>query len=53
VQANEFLDYLVYNRGSRDDFDNMAKVTGDQGWSYVASARHPRLRPDFATDGTP
>ncbi|KAF8876867.1 aryl-alcohol-oxidase from pleurotus Eryingii [Infundibulicybe gibba] len=26
--------YLVYTRGSSDDFDRYAKVTGDSGWSW-------------------
>ncbi|KAG6864689.1 hypothetical protein C0993_008650 [Termitomyces sp. T159_Od127] len=26
--------WLVYTRGSREDFDRYAKVTGDQGWSW-------------------
>ncbi|KAG6871962.1 hypothetical protein C0995_014473 [Termitomyces sp. Mi166 len=27
-------DWLVYTRGSSDDFDRYATVTGDQGWSW-------------------
>lgn len=27
-------DTLAYNRGSRDDWDRYAKVTGDDGWSW-------------------
>lgn len=29
-----FTDYLIYTRGSQDDFDRYAKVSGDQGWSW-------------------
>lgn len=27
-------DTLAYNRGSRDDWDRYANVTGDYGWSW-------------------
>ena len=27
-------DTLAYNRGSRDDWDRFARVTGDSGWSW-------------------
>ena len=29
-------DYVVYNKGSSDDFDRWANVTGDPGWSWNA-----------------
>jgi choline dehydrogenase-like flavoprotein len=29
-------DFMVYNAGSKDDFDNIAKVSGDDGWSWDA-----------------
>jgi choline dehydrogenase-like flavoprotein len=25
---------MAYNSGSKDDFDHIAKVTGDNGWSW-------------------
>jgi choline dehydrogenase len=25
---------MVYTRGSKEDFDRWAKVTGDDGWSW-------------------
>ncbi|KAF8888871.1 hypothetical protein BD779DRAFT_1672179 [Infundibulicybe gibba] len=28
------INYLVYTRGSSEDYDRYAKVTGDQGWSW-------------------
>lgn len=28
------LDGQIYSRGSADDFNNWAKVTGDAGWSW-------------------
>ncbi|KAI0055436.1 aryl-alcohol oxidase-like protein [Artomyces pyxidatus] len=28
------INFLVYTRGSRDDFDRFARVTGDSGWSW-------------------
>lgn len=27
-------DFMVYTRGSKEDFDRWAKVTGDNGWSW-------------------
>lgn len=27
-------DYMVYTRGSSEDFDRYAAVTGDSGWSW-------------------
>jgi choline dehydrogenase-like flavoprotein len=32
----DLLDFMVYNAGSKDDFDNIAKVSGDSGWSWNA-----------------
>ncbi|THH11293.1 hypothetical protein EW146_g8096 [Bondarzewia mesenterica] len=28
------INFMVYNRGSKDDFDRWANVTGDSGWSW-------------------
>ncbi|KAF7343506.1 Pyranose dehydrogenase 1 [Mycena sanguinolenta] len=28
------VNYLIYTRGARDDFDRFARVTGDEGWSW-------------------
>ncbi|KAJ7680727.1 aryl-alcohol oxidase [Mycena polygramma] len=28
------VNYMVYTRGSKDDFDRWATVTGDEGWSW-------------------
>ena len=25
---------MVFNRGSKDDYDRIANVTGDSGWSW-------------------
>lgn len=30
------MNYLVYTRGSAEDFDRYAKVSGDSGWSWNA-----------------
>ena len=30
------IDYMVYNRGGKDDYDRWANYTGDQGWSWDA-----------------
>lgn len=27
---------MIYTRGSKDDFDNYAALTGDEGWSWNA-----------------
>ncbi|KAG6833033.1 hypothetical protein H0H87_012044 [Tephrocybe sp. NHM501043] len=29
-----FQDYLMYTRGSAEDYDEYAKITGDSGWSW-------------------
>lgn len=29
-----YLDYMLVTRGSSDDWDRYAKVTGDDGWSW-------------------
>ncbi|KAJ7346320.1 alcohol oxidase [Mycena albidolilacea] len=28
------VNYMIYTRGARDDFDRFARVTGDKGWSW-------------------
>ncbi|KAJ7151935.1 alcohol oxidase [Mycena filopes] len=28
------VNYMVYSRGSKEDFDRFAQVTGDEGWSW-------------------
>ncbi|KAJ7495821.1 aryl-alcohol-oxidase from pleurotus Eryingii [Mycena galericulata] len=28
------VNYMVYTRGSKEDYDRFAKVTGDEGWSW-------------------
>jgi choline dehydrogenase-like flavoprotein len=28
------LEFLAWTRGSADDFDNWASITGDEGWSW-------------------
>ena len=28
------VDYMAYTRGSKDDLDRWARVTGDDGWSW-------------------
>lgn len=30
----------IYNRGSRHDYDTIAKLTGDDSWSYQNVLRH-------------
>jgi choline dehydrogenase-like flavoprotein len=28
------VNFMIYTRGSKDDFDRFARVTGDQGWGW-------------------
>ncbi|KAJ7249687.1 aryl-alcohol-oxidase from pleurotus Eryingii [Mycena rebaudengoi] len=28
------VNYMIYTRGSKEDFDRMARASGDQGWSW-------------------
>ena len=30
------IDYMALNKGSKDDWDRWANVTGDSGWSWDA-----------------
>lgn len=32
--GTSFLNFMIYLRGSPQDFDNWANITGDQSWSY-------------------
>lgn len=34
LSAENVSDYMVYTRGSTEDFDRYAAVTGDSGWSW-------------------
>ena len=36
-------DYMVYNTGSRDDWDYISRITGDPAWSWDAMAHHRDL----------
>ncbi|KAK0229986.1 aryl-alcohol oxidase-like protein [Armillaria nabsnona] len=36
------VNYLVFNRGGIDDFDRIANISGDQGWSW--NALEPYMR---------
>ena len=29
-------DYMFYTRGSSDEFDRLARISGDEGWSWNA-----------------
>lgn len=33
-----FLDYMTYTRGSSQDYDRYASVSGDQGWGWIKMA---------------
>jgi hypothetical protein len=37
--ANQRKDYNFFQTGSRDDFDYYARITGDKGWSWDATAK--------------
>ncbi len=43
------MNYMVYSRGSSDDWNQYAEVTGDIGWSwdsvrpYFQKVRHPKV----------
>lgn len=49
-------DYLIYNRGSQDDWDRYAAVTGDQGWSWNSMKpyflKHERFTPPVDNHNT-
>lgn len=33
-EQEEFSDYMIYTRASQDDWNRLASVTGDNGWSW-------------------
>ncbi|KAF8888875.1 alcohol oxidase [Infundibulicybe gibba] len=39
--------YLLYTRGSSEDYDRYAKVTGDQGWSWNSMQQYFRKNEKF------
>ncbi|KAJ7586731.1 hypothetical protein C8J56DRAFT_1014658 [Mycena floridula] len=41
------INYMGYTRGSSDDYDRYAKVTGDQGWSWKNLQRYIRKSERF------
>ncbi|KAJ6494400.1 alcohol oxidase [Mycena sanguinolenta] len=44
------VNYLVYTRGSVDDFNRWAKVTGDQGWSWNSLFPYFKKNEDFSSN---
>ena len=30
-----YADYLIWTRGSEDDYNRYAEVSGDEGWSFA------------------
>ncbi|KAJ6494581.1 alcohol oxidase [Mycena sanguinolenta] len=46
------VNYMVYTRGSVDDFDRWAKVTGDEGWSWDSLYPYFLKNEDFASNTT-
>ncbi|CAK5271520.1 unnamed protein product, partial [Mycena citricolor] len=41
------VNYMAYTRGSREDFDRFAAVTGDKGWSWDRLVPYMRKNEDF------
>ncbi|KAF7374107.1 GMC oxidoreductase [Mycena sanguinolenta] len=46
------VNYMVYTRGSMDDFDRWAKVTGDEGWSWESLYPYFLKNEDFTSNTT-
>ncbi|KAJ6521973.1 alcohol oxidase [Mycena vulgaris] len=42
------VNYMVYTRGSKEDFDRFAKVTGDNGWSWDSLIPYMRKNERFS-----
>ncbi|KAJ7773871.1 aryl-alcohol oxidase-like protein [Mycena metata] len=42
------VNYLVYSRGSKEDFDRFAKVTEDEGWSWDRLIPYQRKNERFS-----
>jgi len=34
TSIHDHADFLIYGRGSTDDFNNYAKISGDSGWGW-------------------
>ncbi|KAJ7871788.1 aryl-alcohol-oxidase from pleurotus Eryingii [Mycena leptocephala] len=43
------VNYMVYTRGSKEDFDRWAKVTGDDGWSWDNLVPYMKKNEHFST----
>ncbi|KAJ7187321.1 alcohol oxidase [Mycena filopes] len=42
------VNYMVYSRGSKEDFDRFAQVTGDEGWSWNSLIPYQRKNERFS-----
>ncbi|KAJ7121245.1 aryl-alcohol oxidase [Mycena crocata] len=42
------VNYMVYTRGSKEDFDRFANVTGDNGWSWDSLVPYMRKNERFS-----
>ncbi|KAJ6594334.1 alcohol oxidase [Mycena capillaripes] len=42
------VNYMAYTRGSKEDYDRFAKVTGDEGWSWDRLIPYMRKNERFA-----
>ena len=40
-------DYMVYNTGSRDDWDNICRITGDSAWTWDAMGHYRDLNQKY------
>ncbi|KAJ7693402.1 alcohol oxidase, partial [Mycena rosella] len=43
------VNYMAYTRGSKEDFDRFAKVTGDDGWSWNSLVPYMRKNERFSS----
>nr|ALJ82906.1 mitochondrial choline dehydrogenase [Irpex lacteus] len=43
------VNFMAYCRGSKDDWDRFAKVTGDQGWSWSSILPYAKKMENFVT----
>jgi hypothetical protein len=44
-----FLDYMLYNTGSKDDWDRYAQIANDQRWSWDSIQDKLRLVQSYRT----
>lgn len=47
MDLTTFSDYLIYTRGTTEDFDRYAKASGDNGWSWKNMQQYFRKNERF------